>query len=79
VMVILAHDRRSIVRFDITQHPTAGWLSRQVTEAFPWDTAPRLYETGFLCLQRDQRGCSCRHHGHVIDSCAAQPNLLREL
>src|SRR4030088_94541 len=41
VMIILAHDRRRIVRFDITLHPTAGWLSRQVTEAFPWDTAPR--------------------------------------
>ena|SRR6266851_5684486 len=47
-MVILAHDRRSIVRFDITQHPTAGWLSRQVTEAFPWDTAPR-----YLLRDRD--------------------------
>jgi transposase InsO family protein len=41
VMIILAHDRRKIVRFDVTQHPTAGWLSRQLTEAFPWDTAPR--------------------------------------
>jgi hypothetical protein len=41
VMIILAHDRRNIVRFDVTRHPTAGWLSRQVTEAFPWATAPR--------------------------------------
>jgi putative transposase len=41
VMIILAHDRRKIVRFDVTRHPTAGWLSRRVTEAFPWDTAPR--------------------------------------
>lgn len=40
VMIILAHDRRKIVRFDITQHPTAAWLSRQVIEAFPWETAP---------------------------------------
>jgi hypothetical protein len=39
---------RKIVRFDVTQHPTAGWLSRQVTEAFPWDTAPR-----FLVRDRD--------------------------
>jgi len=30
------------VRFDVTQNPTAGWLSRQVTEAFPWETAPSL-------------------------------------
>jgi len=41
VMIILAHDRRRIVRFDVTRTPTAGWLARQVTEAFPWDTAPR--------------------------------------
>jgi hypothetical protein len=41
VMIILAHDRRNIVRAAVTEHPTAAWLSRQVTEAFPWDTAPR--------------------------------------
>jgi putative transposase len=48
VMIILAHDRRKIVRFDVTRYPTAGWLSRQVTEAFPWDTAPR-----YLLRDRD--------------------------
>src|SRR3984893_17488821 len=42
VMIILAHDRRNIVRTAVTEHPTAAWLSRQVTEAFPWDTAPRF-------------------------------------
>jgi len=41
VMIILAHDRRNIVHAAVTEHPTAAWLSRQVTEAFPWDTAPR--------------------------------------
>jgi hypothetical protein len=48
VMIILAHDRRRIVRFDVTRHPTAGWLARQVTEAFPWDIAPR-----YLLRDRD--------------------------
>jgi transposase InsO family protein len=48
VMLILTHDRRKIVRFDVTQHPTAGWLSRQLTDAFPWGTAPR-----FLLRDRD--------------------------
>ena len=28
VMIILAHGRRKIVRFDVTQHPTATWLSQ---------------------------------------------------
>src|ERR1700680_4564429 len=41
VMIILAHERRNIVRTAVTEYPTAGWLARQVTDAFPWDTAPR--------------------------------------
>ena len=41
VMIILAHDRRNIVRTAVTEHPAAAWLSRQLTEAFPSDTAPR--------------------------------------
>ena len=48
VMIILAHGRRKIVRLDVTQHPTAAWLSQQVVEAFPWKTAPR-----FLLRDRD--------------------------
>src|ERR1700674_909836 len=48
VMIILAHDRRKIVRFDVTEHPTAAWLSQQVIEAFPWETAP-----DFLLRDRD--------------------------
>jgi hypothetical protein len=48
VMIILTHDRRNIVHTAVTEHPTAAWLSRQVTEAFPWDTAPR-----YLLRDRD--------------------------
>ena len=48
VMIILGHDRRKIIRTAVTEHPTAAWLSRQVTEAFPWDTAPR-----YLLRDRD--------------------------
>jgi transposase InsO family protein len=48
VMIILGHDRRKILRTAVTKHPTAAWLSRQVTEAFPWDTAPR-----YLLRDRD--------------------------
>ena len=48
VMVILRHDRRKIVALAVTEHPTAAWLSRQVTEAFPSDTAPR-----YLLRDRD--------------------------
>ena len=34
VMIILAHDRRRIIHTAVTEHPTAAWLSRQVTERF---------------------------------------------
>lgn len=39
--VILHHDRRRIVHFGVMASPTADWIARQITEAFPWDTAPR--------------------------------------
>jgi hypothetical protein len=38
-----------IQRFDVTQHPTAAWLSQQIIEAFPWETAPN----SFLLRDRD--------------------------
>lgn len=48
VMVIVAHDRRRIVHFDVTANPTARWAAQQIVEAFPWNTAPR-----FLLRDRD--------------------------
>ena len=41
VFIVLHHERRRIVRFGVTAHPTATWVKQQITEAFPWDTAPR--------------------------------------
>ena len=40
-LVILRHGRRLWVSFGVTTNPTAEWISRQITEAFPWDSAPR--------------------------------------
>src|ERR1039458_9906422 len=47
-LVVLGHDRRKVIHFDFTQNPPQVWLARQMTEAFPWDTAPR-----FLLRDRD--------------------------
>ena len=47
-LIVLGHDRRRIIHFEVTQNPTQVWLSRQITEAFPWDTAPR-----YLLRDRD--------------------------
>jgi putative transposase len=41
VLLILAHERRRIVHFNMTEHPTAQWTAQQVVDAFPWDEAPR--------------------------------------
>ena len=46
-VIVLDHHRRRIIHFEVTQHPTRAWLARQITEAFPWDTAPPICcETG---------------------------------
>jgi len=41
VFLVLAHERRRVVHFNVTEHPTAEWTAVQLTQAFPWDTAPR--------------------------------------
>jgi transposase InsO family protein len=41
VFVILSHDRRRLVHFAVTEHPTAEWTARQLLQAFPWDSGPR--------------------------------------
>jgi transposase InsO family protein len=48
VFLVLAHDRRRILHFAVTAHPTAEWTAQQLREAFPWDSAPR-----FLLRDRD--------------------------
>jgi hypothetical protein len=40
-LVVLRHARRQLVRIAVTSNPTAEWITGQVTEAFPWDEAPR--------------------------------------
>jgi len=38
--VVLGVGRRTILWIGVTTNPTAQWLARQITEAFPWDSAP---------------------------------------
>jgi hypothetical protein len=49
VFLVLAHDRRRILHFAVTAHPTAEWTAQPLREAFPWDSAPR-----FLLRDRDR-------------------------
>ncbi len=41
-LVVLRHDRRRVVHFNVTAHPTARWTGQQIVEAFPYDEAPRF-------------------------------------
>jgi len=46
--VVLRHERRRVVHFNVTANPTAPWTAQQVIEAFPYDEAPR-----YLIRDRD--------------------------
>jgi transposase InsO family protein len=48
VLVIVRLARRELVWVNVTAHPTADWIAQQITEAFPWDAAPR-----YLIRDRD--------------------------
>src|SRR6202045_1788086 len=47
--VVVRLDRRDLVWINVTRNPTAEWVARQITEAFPWDDAPK-----YLLRDRDQ-------------------------
>src|SRR5437773_5211706 len=48
VFVVLAHDRRRVLHFNVTEHPTAAWTAQQIVDAFPDDSAP-----SYLLRDRD--------------------------
>src|SRR5450830_927874 len=47
--VVVQLDRRDLVWINVTRNPTAEWVARQITEAFPWDGAP-----GYMIRDRDR-------------------------
>jgi putative transposase len=48
VLMVVTHDRRKIVHFNVTEHPTAEWTAQQLVEAFPWEPPPK-----YLLRDRD--------------------------
>ena len=48
MFIVLSQDRRQIVHFNVTAHPSAQWTAQQIVEAFPFETAPR-----YLLRDRD--------------------------
>ena len=48
VFIVLLHENRKIVHFNVTANPTAAWTAQQIVEACPWDSAPK-----YLLRDRD--------------------------
>jgi Integrase core domain len=72
VLVVLAHHRRRVVHFNVTEHPTAVWTAQQMVDAFPDDSAP-----AYLLRDRDQvYGQNFRHRvqGMGIDEVLTAPH-----
>src|SRR5215831_611062 len=68
VFVVLAHERRRLVHFNVTEHPTAEWTAQQIIEAFPEDAAPRY-------LIRDRDGVYGRHFRNRVEGMGIQEVL----
>src|SRR5205823_11720121 len=47
---VISHDRRRILHFNVTRHPTSPWIVQQLREAFPFGPGPR-----FLIFDRDSK------------------------
>jgi hypothetical protein len=42
VFVVMSHNRRKVIHFNVTSNPSAQWAAQQITEAFPWDGAAEV-------------------------------------
>jgi len=64
VFVVLAHRRREVLHFNVTEHPTAEWTAQQMVEAVADRDAPR-----YLVRDRD------RVYGRAVNDTLASPNV----
>jgi putative transposase len=74
-IVFIAHDRRRIVHVNVTSHPTAAWVWRQVIEATPWGLSPRhLIRDRDRCYGADFVEKAARLGIHTVLSPVRAPN-----
>jgi putative transposase len=74
VLVVLAHGRRRVVHFNVTEHPTAQWTARQIVEAFPDESAPAYLLRDPRSRLRSAISAPRKGHGHRGGShCAGKP------
>ena len=75
VIVFIAHDRRRIVHVNVTRHPTAEWVWRQLIEATPWADQPRhLIRDRDRCYGADFIARATRIGIHTVLTPVRAPN-----
>ena len=71
LLLYISHDRRRILHFKITRHPTSSWIVQQLREAFPYQSVPR-----FLLFDHDQKYGLEVHAGiHSLQISAVQTSI----
>jgi putative transposase len=69
VFLVLAHERRRVLHFNITDSPSSAWTARQILEAFPFSTPPRY-------LLRDRDGIYGADFVHRVQSLGVEQKLI---
>ena len=67
VCFVIHHARRSVLHVHVTEHPTAGWITQQLREAFPYDAVPR-----YLIFDNDKK------YGDVVLAVIAHMGIRRK-
>jgi hypothetical protein len=75
--IIVRLDRRELVWISVTTHPTAEWVARQITEAFPWNEAPRYMIRSHLWYGRHAPIARHGHPGQTYRTSLAMAEWLR--
>jgi hypothetical protein len=76
VLIVLAHHRRRVVHFNVTEHPTAAWAAQQIVDAFPDESAPAdlLRDRDQVCRARGRTpspgGSLARSGGNAWTTCS---------
>src|SRR5664279_1512138 len=69
VLMVITHERRKVIHFNITEAPTAEWTAQQVVNAFPYDTAPKY-------LLRDRDSIYGSVFMHRVDGMGIKQKLI---
>jgi len=64
VFFVLAHDRRRVLNFNVTEHPSAAWTAQQIVNAFPDDSRPVLSPPRSRLNLRPRLPPTREGHGH---------------